>query len=466
MPPPVNRSEARHEPGGRSLPPSAADLPNDQRERGREMAALPLEIEKVVYGGDGLARLPPVDGRREVVFVPFTLPGERVLAEIEPAVRGRRTARLLEVLRPAPERVAPACEYFGRCGGCQLQHAAPEAQLAIKRAILLETLRRTGGIEWPGELAVHAAAPWAYRNRIRLQAVPGVGVGFHEAAAHLGASGGRHQPSARPLPPIGARTPGDQREPAQPKAAVPRLLPITHCPVASPAINRGLAALAAAPPERRVEIELAVDNDDQGLESDEPLEFAVSGIRYRVSAGAFFQVNRFLAGELVEAATAGASGAAAVDLFSGVGLFALPLAARFAAVEAVENSPQAVRDLRHNARAAANLSVVAAPALAYLRQRAAERPTQPLDLLVADPPRAGLGRDLVDAILAQAPARLHLVSCDPATLGRDLRWLLAGDDYARYELEALHLFDLFPQTYHLETVARLRRVAHLPSRTA
>ncbi len=386
------------------------------------MPSVELDIEKLVHGGDGLARLPGDDGRREAVFVPFTLPGERVEVELEPAKHGRRTARLLRVLQPAPERVTPRCEVFGRCGGCQLQHASPEAQLTLKRGILLETLARTGGVQWTGDVAVHAAEPWGYRNRIQLQAVPGIGVGYYQPGSH-------------------------------------RIVPITGCPIASPELNRGLARLAAAPPERRATIELAVDNQDQGLDADEPLGFDVGSHAYRVSPGAFFQVNRFLTPALVEAVTAGVEGETAMDLFSGVGLFALPLAAHFRHVEAIEASPAAVRDLRRNARAAqdrspaaeeARIRITAGAALDVLRRR----PATPVDLLVADPPRAGLGRDLVAAILALAPRRLHLVSCDPATLGRDLRWLTADGGY---RIEALHLFDLFPQTAHIETVVRLAR---------
>lgn len=377
------------------------------------MNNIELTIEKLVHGGEGLARLPAdAAGRREAVFVPFTLPGEQVRVEMEPRRRGRVTARLLEVLQPSPERIAPGCEYFGVCGGCQLQHTSAAHQLQLKRGILLETLQRTGGIVWGGEVALHAAEPWAYRNRIRVQAVPGVGVGYFMV---------------------------NQR----------RMLPITHCPIASPALNRGLAQLAAEGAHRREEVELAVDNQDRGLEEDAPLEFTVAHWRYRVSPGAFFQVNRFLATELVEAVIGGERGATALDLFSGVGLFALPLAENFARVEAVESNPEAVRDLRHNLRNAAAVEAVAASALDYVRDRA----PGDVDLVVADPPRAGLGPELTAALIALAPRRLHLVSCDPATLGRDLRQL-TGEGY---RITELRLFDLFPQTAHIETVVKLTR---------
>ncbi|HWG36814.1 MAG TPA: methyltransferase, partial [Terriglobales bacterium] len=313
-------------------------------------------------------------------------------------------------------RIAPGCEYFGRCGGCQLQHTTPARQLELKREILLETLRRTGGVQWQGEVTPHGADPWGYRNRIRVQAVPGIGVGYYEHASR-------------------------------------RVLPITRCPIASPALNGGLETLTAVPPDSRQEIELSVNNRDEGLEADAPLEFAVAGFRYRVSPGAFFQVNRFLAPDLVAAVTAAPRGRRALDLFSGVGLFALPLAHRFEQVEAIEQDPIAVEDLRVNATAQP-IRVEQAAALEFLQHR----DRQPLDLIVADPPRAGLGPQLAREIVAAAPQRVHLVSCDPATLGRDLQFLLAGG----YAVESMDLFDLFPQTAHIETVVRLTRAKVLP----
>ncbi|HEY7837798.1 MAG TPA: class I SAM-dependent RNA methyltransferase [Terriglobales bacterium] len=373
-----------------------------------------LTIEKLVYGGDGLARIPSTDGRQQAVFVPFVLPGEVVRVELEPPARGRTTARVIEILQPAPERITPLCEYFGRCGGCQLQHAPAELQLELKRGMLIETLRRTGGLipgeAWTGDVALHAAEPWAYRNRVRLQRTP-EGVGYYERDSH-------------------------------------RVLPVTHCPIASASIEAAIGTLA---PGEREEIELAVDNDDHGLASDAPLEFSAAGHRYRVSAGSFFQVNRFLTEELVEVVTGGVSGTAgstAIDLFSGVGLFALPLVDRgFSRVHAVESHPAAYEALRFNVASAKAVRASRRPALEFVRQWKYGPP----DLVVADPPRTGLGREMVAALLEAAPRRLHLVSCDPATLGRDLRGLLA----AGYRITEMHLLDLFPQTYHLETVVKL-----------
>lgn len=439
-------------------------------------AAAEIAIEKLVYGGDGLGRWPG----GKAAFIPFTLPGEQVRAVRETEKPGYLRARVAEILAPAPERVPPRCEYFLRCGGCQLQHAAPERQLELKREVLRETLARTGGVAWEGEIGLHASPPWGYRNRVRLRWGPG-GLGYYARDSHA-------------------------------------VVAVAHCPIASPALDAAIRALAAAgvaPPAAR-ELELAADGEDRAImaavtfaglgleerafaaglmeripgcvsvvagaaeagpagEGRHPrgarpaaaaakkqetviagtgsLMYAVGDYGYRVSPGSFFQANRLLLPELAAAVTRGAEGVPtggeqAVDLFSGVGLFALPLAARFAQVSAVENGREAARDLRFNAGAAENLRVFAEPAEAYLRRRRG-----PLDLLVADPPRTGLGAKLVAAVAAAQPRRMHYLSCDPATLARDLRALAAA---LPLEIESIELFDLFPQTFHVETLVRLR----------
>ncbi len=447
-------------------------------------ATAEIAIEKLVYGGDGFGRWPG----GKAAFVAFTLPGERVRAVREAEKPGYLRARVAEVLTPAPERVAPGCEYFLRCGGCQLQHAAAERQLELKCEVLRETLSRTGGVAWAGEIGLHASPPWGYRNRVRLRWGPG-GLGYYARDSHA-------------------------------------VVAVAHCPIASPALDAAIRAMvsAGAPPATARELELAADGEDRAIMADvtfarlgpeerafaaglldripgcisasagaadagrsgngsrgegfrreesrlaQPraagaerpeavvagagsLAYSVGDYEYRVSHGSFFQANRFLLPELAAAVTRGADGEPAggeqaVDLFSGVGLFALPLAARFARVSAVENGRAAARDLRWNAGAAENLRVFAEPAEAYLRRRRG-----PLDLLVADPPRTGLGPKLVAAVAAAAPRRMHYLSCDPATLARDLGALAAA---LPLEIESIELFDLFPQTFHVETLVRLR----------
>jgi 23S rRNA (uracil1939-C5)-methyltransferase len=393
-----------------------------------------LTIEKLVYGGDGLGR---VEGR--VVFVPYTLPGERVRVEPIGERGGLLRARLIQVLEPAPGRVPPPCPYFGRCGGCHYQHAAYDLQLEIKREILRETLRRVGKIEAPAEIGIVAGEPWGYRNRAQFH-IAGGEIGYREAQSH-------------------------------------KLCPITHCPISSPRVNEVLAAIIAMLPDARWprfvrSIEVFTNETDVQLnilESDRPvakrffewcaevipgftagpLDYPAGGLLYRVSGGSFFQVNRFLIDDLVQTAIGDAAGERALDLYAGVGLFSLPLARKFAPIEAVESGAFAARDLRFNAeRAGAKVEIAQGAAEDFLSKL-----ESPPDFVLADPPRTGLGRAVVARLAQLAPKRIVIVACDPATLARDLPGLLG----AGYGIDRLTLVDLFPQTYHLETVAAFSR---------
>jgi len=387
-------------------------------------------VEKLVYGGDGLARL---DGR--VVFAPFVLPGERIRAAADSEKPGMVRARTLEVLEASPERVAADCEAFGRCGGCHYQHAPYQYQLAAKRAILEEGLRRVGKISPPDDIAVVAAQPWGYRNRVQLH-LAGDRIGYRESRSH-------------------------------------RVWGIARCPISSPRVNQAIAVLNEMirdPRWPRFVQTLEVFTDEQQvqvnvLETDRPvarrffdwcserLPGLVEGAldyrgEFRVSSNSFFQVNRFLIDRLVETAIAGAQGESALDLYAGVGLFSMTLARRFQRVTAVESGGGAVRDLRFNAERASLRGVHAEQAAAEVfLQKPMRRP----DFILVDPPRSGLGKTGVERLCAIKAPRLTLVACDPATLARDLGGLLAGG----YRLDKLTIVDLFPQTFHLETVAQL-----------
>jgi 23S rRNA (uracil1939-C5)-methyltransferase len=383
-----------------------------------------------VYGGEGLSR---VDGR--VVLAPYVLPGERVLVEPGQEKPGLVRARTLEVLEPAADRVAPLCPYFGRCGGCQYQHASYEAQLAAKRAILEEILRRQAKIEPPADIDSVAGEPWAYRNRVQLH-FEGRALGYREAHSHT-------------------------------------LCAITHCPIASPKLNESIATLNEMVRDRRWPSflrSLEIFTDEQRLQLNvldtaQPvarrffdwcagrIPGLVSGAldysgRFQVSRNSFFQVNRHLIDRLVETAVGGAQGESAVDLYSGVGLFALALAKSFERVSAVESGSAAVRDLQFNAERAGLANVHAEHATAERYLEALENAP---DFLLLDPPRTGLGKTVVRRLLDLHPRTLVIVSCDPATLARDLPALVGGG----YRMERMTLVDLFPQTYHFETVVRL-----------
>ncbi|MCS6953225.1 MAG: class I SAM-dependent RNA methyltransferase [Bryobacterales bacterium] len=389
-------------------------------------------MEKWIYGGKGLGRL---EGR--AVLVPYVLPGETARVRIAREKPGWIEADLVEVLAPAPGRIPAPCPYFQRCGGCHYQHAAYETQLEQKRRVLVEVLRRIGKMEPPESVEVIAGPDWEYRNRTQFH-LDGRQIGYMEPASH-------------------------------------RLCSVERCAISSPKINEALAALRGMLHHRRFPrfvrcIELFTNESQvqlNVLESRQPvarsffewcaeripgaaagsLDYPAAGGLFRVSHGSFFQTNRFLIDRLVECVVEGKAGRHAVDLYAGVGLFSLPLARCFEQVTAVEAARNAFQDLEFNAaRAAVAVRAVRSTSEAFL-----ERCTEPVDLIVADPPRMGLGSSVVRGLLRVRPPLLVIVSCDPATLARDLRALVAGG----YRLTKLTFVDLFPQTFHIESVAEL-----------
>jgi 23S rRNA (uracil1939-C5)-methyltransferase len=376
-----------------------------------------LSIDALAAGGDGVGRT--AEGR--VVFVPFTAPGDWVRARIAELHPRYARAELEQVVAASPSRVLPPCEVFGTCGGCAWQHVDYAAQCEAKRRIAEDALRRVGKLTLPGPIALRPSPePYAYRARARV-AVEARRVGYRRR---------------------------NSRE----------LCAVSTCPILCAPADAQLRALADAPPARDGEWEIAAGElgsarahavDATGPE----LELAVGADRLRVSAGVFFQGNPALHGALVESvARAAGRGALALELHAGCGFFTLALARAFERVIAVESDPAAADDLRHNlARAGlANVEVVPARVESALGGGlAAIRP----DAVVLDPPRTGLPRGVADRLCALAPARIAYLSCDPATLARDLAALAAGG----FALEGVEAFDLFPQTPHVEVLADLRR---------
>jgi len=426
---------------------------------------LQLTVEKLVYGGDGLARLPGDEhGPGKAVFLPFVLAGEDIGASLGEQKPGFARARAESILRRSPHRITPGCPYFQRCGGCHYQHASYEHQLEIKAAILRENVRRIAKLQLSSELKIHCSTPWNYRNRsrLRVQSLPEFALGYLKFGSH-------------------------------------ELLPVEQCPISSPLINRTIAAFwelgrRGQVPCELQEIELFTNADDVQIlveayvVSDayrvarwaeevrdgfpeitglvvfrnparagmQPEPLLVSGVAelnyktarntYRVTAGSFFQTNRYLTDELVQIVTEGRSGRTALDLYAGVGLYSSVLNREFERVIAVESSPTSYADLIYNSPA--NVKAVRSTTEHYVNKNAAKlRP----DLVIVDPPRRGLGENVVRGLVALGAPRITYVSCDPATLGRDLRGLIG----AGYQVEQAHLIDLFPQTYHLENVFQL-----------
>ena len=374
-----------------------------------------IVIESLAAGGDGVGH----DASGRVVFVPFTAPGDRVrVAIVEERARFAR-GTLEELLEPSPLRALPQCGVYGACGGCTWQHLDYAAQLEAKRQILAGALERIAKLG-VGELEVTPSpSPYRYRSRTRVVAKDGR-VGYRRRGSH-------------------------------------DLCPTSRCPVLVPELDAELARLAAREPQAAEEWELVAGAGGATratplrwpLPGEPKLELEVCGDRLAFSPGVFVQGNALLLDALARAVhEAAGSGACAVELFAGAGFFTLGLARRFRRLVAVESEGRAVADLRANlARAGLdNVEVLGGRAEVVLA-RIGEA-----EVVVLDPPRTGLPPGLLEAI--QAP-RVVYVSCDPATLARDLAGLAARG----WALEALRGFDLFPQTPHVEALATMARPA-------
>jgi 23S rRNA (uracil1939-C5)-methyltransferase len=427
-----------------------------------------LSIEKLVYGGDGLGH---ADGN--TVFVPYVLPGEQVRASTKTRKKKVVWAELVEVTTAASARQVAKCPHFGKCGGCHYQHIPVEEQVRLKQEIFRETLSRLGGIRWDGEIHTHTAEPYGYRNRAQW--------GVREA-----------KPRA-----IGYFLP---------ESSV--VLPIDECYVLSPRLLETFHQLqemtrAAQLPTGVLEIEAFADSSDEKIALNVAFEkfpkpaaelaatfrtamprieslllldqktnnFDLSGpgylfheaggFRYRVSHLSFFQVNRFLVEELLKTVIGGARGKMALDLYAGVGFFTLPLAKTFERVVAVDANLAATRDLFANAeQAGVTITSFNEHAEVFLK-KTAEKP----DFVVLDPPRAGLGAEAAAKLAVLDAPEIAYLSCDPSTLARDLAVLTGSArknaDEApgpHYEISEIHFFDLFPQTFHIEALVRLRKV--------
>jgi 23S rRNA (uracil1939-C5)-methyltransferase len=405
--------------------------------------------------------------------VPFTLPGEFVEADLVEEKGGFAEASLIQVLSASTDRVQPACAHFGQCGGCQYQHAAYDAQVQMKSVILRETLERAGLTTLPA-IQTHTAEPWAYRNRTRLR------VAELDSALRVGYN----------------------------RRSSNEFLAIHECPILAPLLWRATEALlqvqAKDPAAARwvrsaVEVEFFATANEKRLQMTvfagkrlagfktlceqmqqlvpelvsatafllpitgpkrralsphhleswgaEGLNYHAASEDYWVGRGGFFQVNRFLIDELVRMVTAERQGAVAWDLFAGVGLFSRALARTFQHVVAVE---AAATDLDKSFKGPGRRAVEATT-VEFLRSAVLQRERP--EVIVMDPPRAGVGVEVCTLLARISAPEIVYVSCDPVTLAQDLKSLVA----AGYNLVELRMVDMFPQTFHLETVAVLRR---------
>lgn len=400
---------------------------------------LSLQLTGMAFGGEALGRAD--DGR--LVFVGFALPQERVRVELVDVRPRWARARLLEVLEPSPDRITPRCLHFGVCGGCHYQHAAYDPQLRHKRDIVIDQLRRIGGLaEPPVEEIVPSPDPWRYRNRLR----------FHLTADNRLAFFDTSQQALFPVEEC--HLPGAIVSQLWPQLAFETGGGVVDVEVRQDSFERGMVVLhGEGGPDFSLDSDVGASviwHEADGtlvLAGDPDLTMQVGARAFRVSPGSFFQTNLALTERLVDRLLALLRiepGQTVYDLYAGVGLFSAFLADHGAIVTGVESSASACADFEVNLEMFGDVSLYessveqALPALS-------ETPAA----VVVDPPRAGLAVEVVDALVGWQAPQVVYVSCDPATLARDAKRLHAGG----YRLQTVIPFDMFPQTYHIETLS-------------
>ena len=392
-----------------------------------------VTTERLAYGGDAVARHEGL-----TLFIPYAAPGERLRVRIVESRKNFARAIIESILEPSPVRQTPRCSYYGDCGGCQLQHVTYAAELEAKAGFIRDAFGRVGKIDWPHEIPVIHGAEFGYRSRAQIKI-------------------------GRPMSPNGPLTVGFHR------AASNTICDVQSCPVLIPELDAALRSLRNIAQNASVaestglaglrEVEVA--GGDLGVAfAPAPdglpfglLERRVGGLRYGFGADTFFQGNSLLLDAMVAEAIQDYSGGLAVDLYAGVGLFALQIAGRFTRVIAVESNRQAVQHGLRNVASnqLTNVLFENARVERWLSEFAHTDDSAP-DLLLLDPPRTGAA-DAISGITEIGPSRIVYVSCDPPTLARDVRRLLDGG----FVLERVAGIDLFPRTFHIETIAHLRR---------
>lgn len=402
-----------------------------------------LRLSDMAHGGSALGRY---EGK--VIFVPYALPGENVTVEVLEDKRRFAHARLLEVQTPSPDRVSPPCPFFGECGGCQWQHASYPAQLAFKTAVVRDQLTRLGKFaDPPVRETIPSPDPWRYRNHVQLAVDRQGRLGFRATASR-------------------------------------RIVPVDECLLLHPLLDDIFVALdlgsdSELPPLKRLSLRAGINTGDQMIifeaVGDEPPELEVdfpvscvllledgtpvnligynrltervAGRTFHISAGSFFQVNTPQAETLIRLVTdylAPGGDETLLDAYCGVGTLGLSLADKVAHVIGIESAPTAVEDFRVNAEDMENVAIFPGAVEEVLPGLEV-----PVDLAVVDPPRTGMDATALAALVHLTPQRIVYVSCDPATLARDGRALAE----AGYELAVVQPVDMFPQTYHVETVS-------------
>lgn len=378
-----------------------------------------VEIERILPGGVGLAH---ADGK--TIFVSLAATGDRVLVRIDRQQGNLLFASVEEVIEPGPDRIEPPCPYFGRCGGCDFQQLTYQAQLNAKANIIKDCLQRIGKLETPDITVVPSPNAWRYRARATWQLdAERKTIGYYERGSR-------------------------------------RVCDVADCAILVPQLQKTLERVRdIQPPEQLRHLDVVTGDTGVSLapavgdfETTE-VTLTVEGETYRYNAEAFFQINQQMLPHVLEFALGQAAGETAFDLYSGVGLFTLPLARRFKRITAIESNPTATGFAGKNVESAGlhNVTVVTATVTDWIRSVTRDPPK--VDFVLLDPPRAGAESAVVKGILDLKPAQICYVSCDPATLARDLKKFVAGG----FQIESLRGFDMFPQTHHVETVVHLTR---------
>ena len=399
------------------------------------MADLYVEIERILPGGVGLAH-----AENRTLLVSLAAPGDVVRVRVE-RTRGKVAfASIVEVIKPSPERVEPPCPYFGRCGGCDFQQLNYEAQLRIKVEIIRDCLHRITQLDPLPFINIQPSPhEWRYRARANWQFDPQTrALGYFERGSH-------------------------------------RVCDVAECAVLVPELEAVLESLREQLRDGSIEIPatdidvvagdvgVSVSSAFNGFNESHPVATApgtdyagevnrkIGGETYYFSANAFFQTNHALLEKLIHEAVKEAHGSTAIDLYCGVGLFTLPLARSFDQVIGIEFNRTSAEFARRNVENAQllNARVINARVDDWLQNHSDQRT---IDFILLDPPRTGAEPAVIEGILSLRPKQISYVSCDAATLARDLKALRAGG----YSLDSVAAFDMFPQTHHVETIVRLR----------
>jgi 23S rRNA (uracil1939-C5)-methyltransferase len=381
---------------------------------------LDVRVEKIVPGGHGLAFADEL-----TIFVDLSVVADRLRVELR-EIKGKIAfADIHSIIHPSPDRIEPPCPYVGICGGCNFQQMTYAAQLAAKVGIIRDCLHRIGKFEYEREIAIiHSPAEFGYRLRAQWHIDgPKQKIGYYRQ---------------------------NSRD----------LIAIEHCPILAPELDASLQQMRNEidwvsfwPDKGAIDAaagdggKVSVHSAELGLDAED-IFLSAAGEKYTFAADVFFQGNRFLIDKLISTAIGDAKGEAALDLYSGVGLFTLPLARRFEKVIAVEEYGPAVDHARRNAAEFENVEIIEKSVGRFL----AERNSMAIDFALLDPPRSGTEKKTVLDLIRLRPRRVAYVSCDPSVLARDLRRFLDAD----YAIESITAIDLFPQTHHVETVVHLR----------